>query len=121
MSSFSFEIDGKGFLTHPPIPAEGKPFLFLMQYTELKDKNGKEIYEGDIVLWSNENTIQKTRTFEVKYGEFGRGHDAYDYHFGFYCTPIKTTMIYGIASSFCSGAEAEVIGNIYNNQELLTW
>lgn len=65
----------------------------LMQYTGLKDKNGKEIYEGDIVLYCFRKTLFEA---EVKFIE-GR------------FSPVS-----GLHSD-----NYEVIGNIYENPELV--
>ena len=75
----------------------------VMQYTGLKDKNGKEIYEGDVLhcdgfwnlyaVWDEENA-----------------------RFAFLCTDWVVTQGHPIQpniSSYC------IIGNIYENPELL--
>lgn len=82
--------------------------LYLMQYTGLKDKNGKEIYEGDIVDWDGDQ-------FEIKYGI--QLVDAFE-GIGF-----NLWSFYGrsedIGKAIRLQSAIEVIGNIYENPELL--
>ena len=74
-----------------------------MQYTGLKDKNGKEIYEGDIVIIPN----------GAGYIEFNREIGGYDIVTGE--TMATSFYILLIDGKF----DVEIIGNIYENQELL--
>ena len=79
--------------------------LVLMQYTELKDKNGQEIYEGDIVN-VKERDSKTYRVGLIKWGESypERGIRSY----------VGKDYI-GIRFP----VQIEVIGNIYENPELL--
>ena len=74
--------------------------VIAMQYTGLKDKNGKEIYEGDICKVSDD--IYEI-IYSVKDASF-RGK--------FYKKPMEHYYLSPILNNF------EVIGNIYENPEL---
>ena len=76
----------------------------LMQYTGLHDRNGKEIYEGDILQ------IDVDRAWVIwddKYGYFQLVPIG-DYYFDS-----------GVIGQALEYIDAEVIGNIYENKELL--
>lgn len=76
--------------------------MILMQYTGLHDKNGKEIYEGDIVK------------IKHKYEDVGK--IIYE-HNGFTVDVMNMNRPYGRVS-FVNNF-MEVIGNIYENKDLL--
>jgi uncharacterized phage protein (TIGR01671 family) len=76
----------------------------LMQYTGLKDKNGKEIYEGDIV---------------INYGEWNQEYrTVVTYSEGYFTPLVNVEEGHNAIDSYWSNSY-EVIGNIYENPELL--
>jgi len=83
----------------------------LMQYTGLKDKKGKEIYEGDILRY---NYFGRDKRKKVNYEYTTVKWDTT--YTGF--SPFSEIWGYGLAR-FDDFYEWEVIGNIYENPELL--
>ena len=83
----------------------------LMQYTGLKDKNGKEIYEGDIISYPLAGDNKLVIEFAIsKQGEcFGQGSYGESIRSGFY-----------IDGYYGNIEEAEIIGNKYEHPELLS-
>lgn len=99
-----YDFDGDGITEQ-----EG---LVIMQFTGLLDRNGKEIYEGDIVGCES-NGVERYQKRVI----------CYDSHQAKYKTVPRSTYYANAGHGGWTGyelrSECEVLGNIYQNPDLL--
>lgn len=81
------------------------------QFTGLYDKNSKKIYEGDILIWGENEYKSKPLIVCFKHGSFGYIYCDWFHSFAgnrnFTFNPLNTDVCF------------EIIGNIHDNPELL--
>ena len=113
----SIWVDSGDFKTIGWMNADDK-CIDLMQFTGLKDKNGKEIYEGDLLTCLNAHDDYQSDVFKVTFED------------GCFCLRILNTDTFATAislreniSNSLISTDSEpiynVIGNVFENPELL--
>ncbi len=94
----NFSLDYKG------INSISRPFKVYQQYTGLKDKNGKEIYESDL----------------VEYSSFENGKEVYEVQFIAGGFKFVGKNVKGWIEPNKDIENCKIIGNIYENPDLLS-
>ena len=89
---------------------------YLMQSTGLFDKKGVEIFEGDVISTYTDNLVIKRDNllgFYVEYAEYVEVDEKRNY----FAETVDIEYLDLFAKDF--GVAVEVLGNIYENKELL--
>jgi len=108
-------ISFSGVLNYGNADFEDYPIV-LMQYTGLKDKNGKEIYEGDILQFTEADEdsafgAEETNIIEVKWiDEIAQWRAVFKNG--------RRTVLH-LVVQLPTIVSCEIIGNIYENPSLL--
>ena len=84
--------------------------IAMVQFTGLLDKNGKEIYEGDLLQYDGYNfkLINKEKIYQIKYDDNLAQYYSYNLENSF-----ETFLVVR------AWKESKIIGNIYKNPELI--
>lgn len=113
-------LDPKDSASLTPCNTKYPDDIPLMQFTGLKDKNGKEIYESDIVEWTSKFKGTEIPTppkrGQIQYNDQGCVfHIIYELNGIHYYKELNADT----GGEDYSMTSIEVVGNIYENPELL--
>jgi len=88
----------------------------LMQYTGLKDKSGKEIYEGDVVKFTEKCCDNAYSSFVINWDDISASFVCSDFKGRYYrwLSSMKPDTHFSVKYE-----SKKIIGNIYENPELL--
>lgn len=115
---YQTNFDWYDYNTKIKTPAEER--FVVQQFTGLLDNNNKEIYEGDIVK-TNKNHVSYVLAdlTENKLAEYTHGEIKYINGFCVCQSYIGATSLFDYAECDCCPCGLEIIGNIFENPELL--